>query len=610
MKCCNKSREKARASQARLVIQSVKWYIFLHGCENALKSPGVAIQILSLSALIILVHGCSSGNSGMVRPVQRPPIESAADSVHPMAIRHFIDGSVHEMRGDFANAILEYQDALRFSKASAIYYALAKCYSSLGKHALAIESGRMAVQGSPAAVEYRRALADVYVASFQIDSAAQQYEEIVRRDSGDVQAWFSLGRLYEGRKPLRALDVYEKMMQRFGPEWTVLLQVAELYNKQGQFDKAAGALQKMKDLDPANQALQRTLAQTYVRARRYSPALGILNELRDRDSSNVEYIGDIGEIYLLQKEYEKAATQFENILSRDSVSVDAKIKIGQLYYDQIEKDSTLLPMARRLFDRIRRAHPKDWRPYWFLGAMASMAHDDSAAAGYFRSMTEVAPWNADGWVFLASTHLTKNDFSGASGILEEGRKHVPEDFRINFFLGVAYNRLGRQQDAARSLEKARRINPKDLEAIAELALVYDGLNRHEDSDSLYEEGLREKPDNHLMLNNYGYSLAERGKQLDRALEMATRAVESQPNNASYLDTKGWVLFRLGRYEEAEKFLAKALEQGEPSAAVYEHMGDVSFMLKDAKRALDFWKKAQVLDPKNAAVREKLERGSL
>jgi tetratricopeptide (TPR) repeat protein len=585
-------------------------YFFEHRGEKSLKRLRIAVQSLSLIAIILQGVGCSSGNSVMVRPVQRPPLESAADSIHPMAIRHFIDGSVHEMRGDFANAILEYQDALRFSKAPAIYYALAKCYSSLGKHALAIESGRMAVQGAPGTIEYRRTLADVYVASFQIDSAAQQYEEIVRRDSGDAQAWFSLGRLYESRKPLRALEVYEKMMQRFGPEWTVLLQVAELYNKQGQFEKAAGALQKMKDLDPANQALQRTLAQAYVRARQYNAALGILNDLRERDSSNVEYLGDIGEIYLLQKEYEKAATQFEQILSRDSVSVDAKIKIGQLYYDQIEKDSTLLPVTRRLFDRINRTHPKDWRPHWFLGAMASMAHDDSTAAGHFRSMTEMAPWNADGWVFLASTYLTKNEFARASGILEEGRKHVPEDFRVNFFLGVAYNRLGRQQDAARLLEKARRINPKDVEAIAELALVYDGLNRHEDSDSLYEEGLREKPDSHLMLNNYGYSLAERGKQLDRALEMATRAVEAQPNNASYLDTKGWVLFRLGRYEEAEKLLARALEQGEPSATVYEHMGDVSFMLKDSKRALEFWKKAQVLDPKNAAVREKLERGSL
>ena len=585
-------------------------YFFEHFGENSLRnllfSTCVCLVVLSIAQWA----GCSSGQNGAVRPDHQTLLEAVADSLHPMAIRHVVDGSVHEMKGDFANAILEYQDALRFSRAPAIYYALAKCYSSLGKHPLAIESGRMAVQLAPNTVEYRRALADVYVAAFQVDSATQQYEEIVRRDSGDAQSWFSLGRLNEGRKPLRAIEVYETMTQRFGPDWTVLLQIADLYNKQGQFEKAAGALQKLKDLDPANQALQKTLAQTYVRAHRYEEALKVLVGLSERDSSNVEYTGDIGEVYLLEKEYDKAAVQFEKVLSRDSVSIDAKIRIGQLYYDQIEKDSTLLPLTKKLFDRIQVKHPKDWRPYWFLGAMASMMHDDSTAIDRFTTLTELAPGNPDGWVFLASVHFAKNNFARAAEILEGGRKHVPDDFRVNFFLGVAYNRLGRQLEAARVLEKARRIKPTDIEAIAELAMVYDGLNRHEESDSLYEEGLRQKPDYHLILNNYGYSLVERGEQLERALDMATRAVEAQPNNASYLDTKGWAFYRLGNYREAEKYLMKALDKGEPSATVYEHMGDVAFMLKDKSRALEYWKKAQALDPKNSAVREKLERGSL
>jgi tetratricopeptide (TPR) repeat protein len=561
------------------------------------------------AASLLFFVGCSSlsrvpSTAGKVAGVALP------DTTNPDVVRHFIDGSVQQMRGDHAQAILEFQDALRYGKQPAVFYAMAGSYSALGKHALAIENGHEAVQLEPDNIEYRRTLAQVYLAAFQLDSAARQYEEIVRRDSSDTDAWFGMGRIYETRRPLRALEVYETMLTRFGPDWTILLQIAELYNKQGQFEKAAAALQRMKDLDPANQALQRTLAQTYLRAKKPDEALRILSGLRELDPENLDYLGDIGSVYLLKKEYAKAEEAFAPILATDSVAVDAKIKIGQQYYDMIEEDSTLRPATKAIFERIRAANPRDWRPYWFLGALASTSHDDSTGIRNFRTVTELAPWNPDGWVFLASAYFGLSDFVEMAEVLESGRRHVPDDFRVNFFLGVAYNRQGKLPDAAGALEKARQINPKDVEAISELAMVYDGMKRHEESDSLYEEGLRIRPDYHLILNNFSYSLAERGLQLQRALEMATKAVEAQPNNASYLDTRAWVLYRLGRFREAEKVQLQALEKGTSSATLYDHLGDIYYGLDEKAQALEYWKKALKLEPDNKGIQEKVQRGSL
>jgi tetratricopeptide (TPR) repeat protein len=536
--------------------------------------------------------------------------QALPDTVHPMALRHFIDGSVQQMRGDHAQAVLEFQDALRYGREPAVFYGLAGSYSALGKHALAIETGREAVRLAPENAEYRRTLAQVYLSAFQLDSAAQQYEEIVRRDSGDTDAWFGMGRIYESRRPLRALEVYETMLDRFGPEWTILLQVAELYNKQGQFEKAAAALQRMKDLDPANQPLQRTLAQTYLRAKKPDEALRILTALRELDPANTDYRADIGSVYLLKKEYAQADETFAPILADDSVQLDAKVRIGQQYYDAIEDDSTLRPATKAIFEKLREVHPRDWRPYWFLGAIASMSHDDTTGMRHFRTVTELAPWNPDGWVFLGSAYFGQSNFAGMAEVLETGRRHVPDDFRVNFYLGVAYNRLGKGPEAARALEKAREINPKDVEAVAELAMVYDGMKQHEESDSLYEEGLRLRPEYHLILNNYSYSLAERGLQLNRALDMVTKALEAQPNNASYLDTKAWVLYQRGDFSNAEKYLLQALEKGTANATLLDHLGDIYFRLNDRGRAVEYWGKALALEPENAAIRGKVQRGSL
>jgi len=580
----------------------------------AQKEEMVAVfaVVCMLCGLGFFASGCSPGSEVAQNAVPAPRVmEATADSTNPVVLQHFIDGAVYEVKGDYAKAVLEFQDALRYGKNHAIYHALSRNYSALGKHSLAIENGREAVFLAPDNLDYRRNLAEVYFGAYQVDSATVQYEEIVRRDSSSLEAWYSLARIYEPRKPLKALEVYEKILDRFGPEWSVLFQVADLYNKMGKFDKAAVALKSMVDLDPGNKALKRSLAQTYLRGGKVDEGLAVLQELHRLDPENLEYVGDMGGVYLMKKEYAKAAEQFEPIFSRDTVSIDVKLRIGQLYYDQMEKDSTLAPLTKSLFEQIRARHPQDWRPYWFLGALGSMKRDDSAAVQNFRKVTQLAGWNADGWVYLSGVYLGKNDFGETVRVLEAARKVVPDDFRINFFLGVAYNRLGRNNDAAVVLERARQINPKDLDATAQLAVVYDALKRYGESDSLYEEALKlEDPKKDLVLNNYAYSLAERGVQLDRALEMATKAVDAQPDNASYLDTKGWIYFRLGRYQEAETYITRAIAKGEASATLYEHLGDVYYMLNDKIRALDQWNAALKLDGNNTALREKVSRGSL
>ena len=239
-----------------------------------------------------------------------------------------------------------------------------------------------------------------------------------------------------------------------------------------------------------------------------------------------------------------------------------------------------------------------------------MTQDDSLSVRSFRKVTELASWNADAWVYMSGVFLGKNDFSEVATILESALKVVPEDFRVNFFLGFAYSRLGRSIDAARVLERARQINSKDVDAIAQLALVYDGMKKYEDSDRLYEEALQLDSSRSIILNNFAYSLSERGLQLQRAYRMAQKAVEAEPENPSYLDTMGWILFKLNRYREAESYIKQAIAKGEVNAVVYEHLGDVYFKLEDKAQAIEHWQMALKLDENNNALREKISRGSI
>jgi len=95
--------------------------------------------------------------------------------------------------------------------------------------------------------------------------------------------------------------------------------------------------------------------------------------------------------------------------------------------------------------------------------------------------------------------------------------------------------------------------------------------------------------------------------LDEAEAMIRRALESEPNNASYMDSLGWVEFRKGKFDQALNDLlraAKTVEHDDP--VVFEHIGDTYLKLNRVPEALDAWQKALALDPKNKTLTDKIE----
>ncbi len=114
--------------------------------------------------------------------------------------------------------------------------------------------------------------------------------------------------------------------------------------------------------------------------------------------------------------------------------------------------------------------------------------------------------------------------------------------------------------------------------------------------------------NALINNNYAYSLSERNLQLDRALQMIEIAMAADSSNSSYLDTYGWIYFKLGNYNKAYYYIQKAIGvDGEGNAELLEHLGDVLYMLDRKEEAIDYWEKALKLDSANESLKRYASR---
>ena len=131
--------------------------------------------------------------------------------------------------------------------------------------------------------------------------------------------------------------------------------------------------------------------------------------------------------------------------------------------------------------------------------------------------------------------------------------------------------------------------------------------RSADAESRLQQSLKLNPEFAPALNHLGYTWADRGVNLDRALEMIRKAVAAEPENAAYRDSLAWVLHRLGRSEEALPYMEKAakLMAEEPDSTVLDHLGDILAALKRLPEARANWTKALELDP-SPEIRKKLE----
>ena len=108
----------------------------------------------------------------------------------------------------------------------------------------------------------------------------------------------------------------------------------------------------------------------------------------------------------------------------------------------------------------------------------------------------------------------------------------------------------------------------------------------------YDKALRLYGDNASVLNNYAYFLSLEKRDLERALKMAIRANEVSANNATFLDTKAWVLYTLGRYAEAKKVMQLALSLNRSKSYEYMlHYGDILHALGEEFMAKTYWRKA-------------------
>lgn len=602
------------------------------------------VKYLITSLIVFSILSCSSSNvvksseEGVKTSVLLPP-----EQLKKIALENFIDGNIYLQQGNYAAALKKFEIALQFDTTAGLLYTYSRTALYSNKLNFALEAARKAVELDSSQSDYFDLLSDIYNLGRQKDSSIIVLEKATELFPTNQNFYYKLARLYQDDRPLKAIEMYEKILNLIGPEWNVLFRLLELNNKLNNVDGVVNSIKRLLEIDPSNVQLKKSLIENLLKANRNPEALNVVDELLELYPEDLELIQKKAQILLSENKWEEAYKTLSTVLDDKKINLDAKLEIGYLFFEKSISDSSLKPLVKKIFTKLDN-DSSYWAIKIVLGAIAIEENKDSIAIENFKYVTENANWNVDAWIRLGALYFDNKKYEEAEKILLQAIESFPDNYAINFILGISLAQQSKNDEAVKYLKKAVELNPNDVNTISAyaytlnqlkqdeeailylnkalsidpndvnvmgtLALIYNAQKVFEKSDSLYEKALEIKSDDPLINNNYAYSLSTRGIQLDRALRMVNLALEKDSLNTAYLDTKGWILYQLGRYDEAKYFISKAIELGTKSAVIIDHLGDVEFKLGNKEKAIELWREALQLDPTKKEIEEKISKGEL
>lgn len=525
----------------------------------------------------------------------------------------FSEALKEKIFGNIQKAVTYYTQCLKINPQSdASMYELSNLYSLAGEYKHGIRYGRMAVKTDPDNIWYQLNLANLYHTVEMNDSSIAVYEKIIQKHPERTDLYFNLGNIYkESGEFKKALKVFNDIEEQFGYQQNIALLREEIYERQGDFSKAEKETNKLIRTFPDELKYQVLLAELYYKQNKNKEAEAIYRNIERIDPGNSLALLSRISYYRKMNNYPEAFSLIDTVIGSDKINEESKV---QLIVSMLTNPEEINKYSDDIFERLealKEKYPDEIRYYALLGDFYVKTENYQKAAEEFKAYIKKDQSNYRVWEQL----LYIENMLGNTEEMYQLSKNAMSLFRgapiVYFFNGIACTELKKYNEALEVLQKGITLAGDNRELIMQyyslLGETYKNLGKNELSDQAFENALEIDPKNLLVLNNYSYYLSLRDHNLKKALKMSAVTIKAEPNNSTYLDTYGWILYKLKKYPEAMKYLKKAIENDtDPSGEILEHYGDALYKAGKPEEAVQYWEKALKYSEKKEELQKKID----
>ncbi len=454
-----------------------------------------------------------------------------------LAIHYFMQGEFLLNQGNYALAVLEFQDALDIDpNSSTIHVSIADAYRRLGRSKRAEDHLKIAIDLDPKDMSGRELLGQLYLINRQYEKALIQFLALSKIDEKN--------------------DNY-------------LTIIGDLNKLQKQWDTSINFYLKAYEVNPQNFKALESAMQVSLSAEFFKKAEEVCKKLIYYDSNNASYWLTYKQITAYNKNYEStllAISELERIngkttkltLEKSAVmqelnDIDSAIKI---LLETHNPDSTDLDLVKRL-------------------VALYIENENYIDANIFNEVVlSEFPNDLSGYINAAIISLNNDSPEEAIKYLEPNIDKYIDNFSALYLLGTSYFQIKNLSSAEQYLNLSLKVYPQSRSSKHTLAMIYDQTGQWMKSDSLYLDLIKTDSKDAQAYNNFAYSLVERKANLELALEMSLIANKIQPDSAPYLDTLGWIYFHLEQYEKSLEYVQKSYSIDSTNPIIVEHLADI------------------------------------
>ena len=512
--------------------------------------------------------------------------------------KYLIQATGAKISGDIYAADSIYKKCLLLNPESGVVnFELSGLYISLDQPQKALEYANKAVILSPENEWYLANLAVLYKKINNHKKSAESFSKLVVSKPEKISYLFSLTEELLNnnsyKKAIKVLDVIEK---KIGIKEEISIQKHQIYLFLKNKKKAVIELKNLISNEPESISRLGLLAEYYENAKKSELAKAILNKMLSIDSSNGLVRLSLFQHYYKNKEYKKGYKELLLVMNSNSIEINLKKQIlMQISYDKSSPYN--ISEVCNLAQSFLSIDSKNSDVLLLMGDFKMLLREEDTACYYIRESLKINPSPFNAWSKLITSTLSRNKFDitiNDAKMAIESHPNQPFPFLA---IGIALNRKKEYAKALKELLKGKDLvfddNFLESNFLQEIGNSYYGKEKFKISFDYYEMSIALDSNNFILLNNYSYYLALRKTNLERAEELMLKVIAKFPNNSTYLDTYGWVMFQLGAYSESEKFLFKAIINSDgQSGEILEHYGDVLYKLKKIDEANVFWNKSK------------------
>lgn len=530
-----------------------------------------------------------------------------------------------------------------------IYFSMLRNGAAGEVEQLAINAFQETVRLDPGDVESRSNLARLLIVTRRADEATEHLEEIVRQvpsayyemfllaqvRQADGQTEAAIGllkqslavepRQAEAREMLIPLllaeqryreiaDVYEAALELVPGDLDSRIRLADALANDGQLEAAAREFQVILEDDPKNVFALIGLGMVRRDLVQLAEAEELLLQALQLQPKHVLGRYTLAGVYEQMRAFERAAAEWNKLIELPDDSAEARQRRAEYWahlgfaHEQLGRlDESVedFAKARELADGDER-----FQTFYIQGLLAAEQPDEALRA--IEDALEKNP-DVDRFKILKARALdSRGDHDEAVAMVLELSASAPDNERLAQGVIEIYLQQKRYAETEAFIRERLVETPDDVNLRFQLAAALERQKKFDEAESEFERILEMEPDSAAALNYLGYMLADQDRRLDESLEYVKRAVAQDPYNGAYLDSLGWVYFKLGELELAEKSLLKAVESLRLTGVVYDHLGDLYYRKGDREQAIEFWKKALDQDDdelEKKEVAQKIERAT-